>query len=95
MLKINDTGLEEFSFGDGAEDVFYLLINKKVSPEGIDMDRLRLSDPRNFDSLLNEMGCIIMINGLELHELKRRGEVDTENLHHSLFELARKEGLIS
>lgn len=95
MLKLKDTGLEEFSFGDSPEDIFYLLINKHVSPEGIDLDRLRLADPRNFDSILNDMGCIFMISGAELNELQRRGEADPDNLHESLFKLAEQEGLLS
>ncbi|MFN1835519.1 hypothetical protein AB2B38_009680 [Balneola sp. MJW-20] len=95
MLKLKDTGLEEFSFGDDPDDMFYLLINRKVSPDGIDLDKLRLADPRNFDHTLENMGCILMLNGDEMDELVRRGELDKKNLHESLFELAAREGLIS
>lgn len=95
MLKLKDTGLEEFSFGDAAEDIFYILVDKKISPEGIDVDKLRLADPRNFDSVLADMGCILMLNGLEIEELVRRGEIQKERLHESIFELARTEGLLN
>lgn len=94
MLNLKDTGLEEFSFGDDPDDVFYLLINRKVSPDGINLEKLRLADPRNFDHTLENLGCIIMINGDEMQELIRRGEVDKENMHESLYELAGREGLI-
>ncbi len=94
MLKLKDTGLEEFSFGENPDDLFYILVNKKISPEGIDVEKLSKADPRKFDSILNEMGCILMLNGLEVTELCMRGELDNENLHESLFELAEDEGLI-
>lgn len=94
MLKIEETGIEEFSFGGSRSDIFYLLINKKISPEGINIDKLRLSDPRNFDAVLNEMGCLIMLSGEEIDELARRGEIDPNALHKSLYELAAEEGLL-
>jgi hypothetical protein len=94
MLKLEDTGLEEFSFGDNPDDRFYILVNKKISPNGIDVDKLSKADPRKFDSILNEMGCIIMLNGVEVTELCMRGELDNENLHESLFELAENEGML-
>lgn len=94
MLKIEETGIEEFSFGDSRSDIFYLLINKKISPEGINIDKLRLSDPRNFDAVLNEMGCLIMLSGEEIDELARRGEIDPNALHKSLYKLAEEEGLV-
>lgn len=94
MLKLEDTGLEEFSFGDNPDDLFYILVNKKISPEGINVDKLSKADPRKFDSILNEMGCILMLNGLEVTELCMRGELDNDNLHESLFELAEDEGML-
>ncbi len=93
MLTLKDTGLEEFSFGEDADDQFYILVNKKISPEGIDVDKLSKADPRTFDAILNEMGCLVMLNGLEVAELCMRGELDNENLHESIFELAKDEGL--
>ena len=94
MLKQDDTGLEEFSFGDDPDDLFYILVNKKVSPNGINVDKLSKADPRKFDSVLSDMGCVLMLNGLEVTELCMRGDLDNENLHESMFELAKKEGII-
>lgn len=94
MLKLKDTGLEEFSFGDDSDDKFYILVNKNISPEGIDVDKLSKANPMKFDSVLNEMGCILMLNGLEVAELCMRGELDNDDLHESMFELARDEGII-
>ena len=94
MPDLKDTGLEEFSFGDDPDDLFYILVNKKVSPNGIDVDKLSKADPRKFDSVLSEMGCVLMLNGLEVTELCMRGELDNENLHESMFELAKEEGII-
>jgi hypothetical protein len=94
MLKLKDTGLEEFSFGDGSDDKFYVLVNKKISPDGIDVGKLSKANPMKFDSVLNEMGCILMLNGLEVAELCMRGELDNENLHESMYDLAKDEELI-
>lgn len=94
MLKLNETGLEEFSFGDESDDKFYILVNKKVSPDGIDIEKLGKADPMKFDQVLSEMGCVLMLNGLEVAELCMRGELDNENLHESMYELAREEELI-
>jgi len=94
MPDLKDTGLEEFSFGDDPDDLFYILVNKKVSPNGIDVDKLSKADPRKFDSVLSDMGCVLMLNGLEVTELCMRGELDNENLHESMFELAKEEGII-
>lgn len=63
MLSFDDTGIEELHFGDTAEDIFTILVNKKVSPNGIDLNKLRLADPRNFDYTLSKLGCIVMLNG--------------------------------
>ncbi len=93
-LDLKQTGLEEFSFGDAPDDVFYILVNKTISPEGIDINKLTQADPRNFDAALTEAGCILMLNQPEVEELQRRGEIDMDNLHKSLFGLAKREGLI-
>ncbi|SMO61144.1 hypothetical protein [Gracilimonas mengyeensis] len=94
MLKKKETGLEEYSFGDERGDLFYILVNKKISPDGIDIKKLSAADPRNFDAVLTEMGCILMLNGIEVDELVRRGELDKNNLHQTMFELAEREGLL-
>lgn len=93
-LDLKQTGLEELSFGDSPDDIFYILVNKAISPEGINIQKLSQADPRNFDAALTEAGCILMLNLVEVEELDRRGEIDKENLHKSLFDLAKREGLI-
>lgn len=94
MILIEQTGIEELSFGDSKEDIFHVLVNKKVSPNGIDLDKLRLADPRNFDAALTAAGCIIMLNEIEIDELARRGELNPKKLHQSLYDLAEQEGLL-
>lgn len=94
MIPINQTGIEELRFGDTKEDIFHILVNKNISPDGIDLEKLRLADPRNFDAALSNAGCIVMLNEIEIDELSRRGELDTNDLHKSLYELAQSEGLL-
>jgi hypothetical protein len=94
MIPFEQTGLEELSFGDSKEDIFHILVNKKVSPNGIDLEKLRLADPRNFDAALAAAGCIIMLNEIEIDELAKRGELNPQKLHQSLYDLASDEGLI-
>ncbi len=94
MLTIKQTGLEELSFGDQPDDIFIVLVNKLISPNGIDLEKLRLVDPRHFDTALDQAGCIFMLNNIEIEELTRRGEIDKNDLHTSLFELAKAEGML-
>jgi len=94
-LQQEQTKLETFSFGDSPEDRFYILVNLKSNPEGLNLDKLKLADPRKFDQLLTQMGCILMLSGDELNELIRRKAVNPNALHQSVYELARKEGFIS
>jgi len=47
-----------------------------------------------FNQVLNDMGCILMLNGIEVTELCMRGELDNDNLHESMFELAKTEGVL-
>lgn len=94
MVPINQTGIEELSFGDSKEDIFHILVNKNISPDGIDLEKLRLADPRNFDAALSSAGCIIMLNEIEIDELARRGELNPKQLHESLYNLAKDEGLL-
>lgn len=94
MIPINQTGIEELRFGDSKEDIFHILVNKNISPDGIDLETLRLADPRNFDAALSSAGCIVMLNEIEIDELSRRRELDPKNLHQSLYELAKAEGLL-
>ena len=94
MLSIEDTKLEVIGFGDEPSDNFYILVDTIKSPEGIDMEKLQLTDPRNFDSVLDDMGCIVMLSGNELEELIKRGKVNDNDLHKELYNLAVDEGII-
>ncbi len=96
MLEKDDTKLEIFGFGDedNNEDSFYCLVNTQKSPEGIDLEKLSNADPRKFDEVLNEMGCILLLRGDEVEELIQRGDITDSNLHKSIYELAVKEGII-
>lgn len=100
MLKKEETKLEIFGFGDEGEqedksDNFYCLVNITKSPEGIDLEKLSMADPRKFDEVLNQMGCILLLRGDEVEELINRGDITDNNLHQSLYDLAVKEEIIS
>ncbi|MFV1884037.1 MAG: hypothetical protein ACMZ7B_06095 [Balneola sp.] len=94
MLTLNDTALETFSFGDTEDDQYYILLNISKNPDGINLTKLAMADPSRFDAILNEMGCLLMLSGMEINELQSRGEVNRDTLHKSLFELAKQEGVI-
>ena len=94
MIPINQTGIEELRFGDSKEDIFHILVDKNISPDGIDLEVLRLADPRDFDTSLSNAGCIVMLNEIEIDELSRRGELNPKDLHKSLYELAKNEEMI-
>lgn len=94
MLKLRDTKLEIFTFGEEPDDKFYCLVNLKVSPGGLDKEKMRLSDPRNFDQMLSDTGCLVMMTQNEINELINRGELKADDLHSELFELCKKEGII-
>lgn len=94
MLNLDQTELQTFSFGNDPDDKYYILLNLVVNPVGIDLVKLSNADPRHFDATLKEMGCILMLSGDEINELVRRGDADRENLHESLFDLAKQEGII-
>lgn len=98
MLNKDDTKLEIFSFGNDSDensDNFYCLVNLKKSPEGMDLEKLSMADPRNFDEKLNEMGCILLLRGDEVEELINRGDITDSDLHRSLYDLAVEEEIIS
>ena len=94
MKKSIPTALEVFSFGEKPEDTFYFLFDKRKYEGEIQIDKLKLADPRNFDAVLNEIGCVMMLTGDEIEELQKRGVVDPEELHKSIMQLAVKEGII-
>lgn len=95
MLEKEDTKLEIFGFGDGDEDNFYCLVNLTKSPDGIDLKKLSMADPRNFDEALNKQGCILLLRGDEVEELIRRDEISDSDLHQSIYDLAVKEEIIT
>lgn len=94
MLEKDETKLEVFGFGDEDSDKFYCLVNLNKSPEGIDLKKLSMTDPRNFDEELNRMGCILLLKGEEVEELIRREEIEDADLHRSLYDLAVREEII-
>ncbi|MDX1673055.1 MAG: hypothetical protein R3211_11995 [Balneolaceae bacterium] len=94
MIDKKDTKLEVFGFGENASDKFYALVNLKKSPDGIDLKKLSLTDPRKFDDELNRMGCILLLRADEVEELIERGEIEDSDLHQSIYDLAVKEGVI-
>lgn len=88
------TSLEVIEFGDDPEDTFYCLVDVEISPNGLDVSSLKLSDPRNFDQTLRDSGCLLMFTGDEMKELINRGDVDPERMHESLVEVAVREGVL-
>lgn len=93
-MKIDQTILQEIEFGADRADKYYCLIDQKVSPAGLNIDKMRLTDPRNIDLQFREAGCLMMMTGDEVDELIRRGDLQNSDLHQSLFELALREGII-
>lgn len=88
------TTLDVIEFGDEPEDTFYCLVDLEVSPEGLDVSSLKLSDPRNFDQTLRNSGCLMMFTGDEMRSLINRGDIDPDNMHDSLVDIAVREGLL-
>lgn len=93
-VKQDQTFLQKIEFGEEPEDIYYCLIDKKISPDGLNVEKMRLTDPRNIDRQFREQGCLLMFTGDEIASLINRGELDAENLHQSLFETAVKENII-
>jgi hypothetical protein len=92
--KLDQTFLQKIEFGDEPEDIYYCLIDKKISPDGLDVDKMRLTDPRNIDAQFREKGCLLMFTGDEIASLVNRGEFDASDLHRSLFDAAVRENII-
>lgn len=93
-LPFNKTALQIIEFGDQPDDKFYCLINLNVSPNGMNIEKLRLTDPRNFDLEFKNSGCLFMFTEDEIEELIHRGDLHKGKLHRSLYELAIKEGIL-
>lgn len=94
MNALDKTKVDIIKFGDYPEDIFYCLVDLTISPDGLNVDKLKISDPRNFDQRLMESGCLMMFSGDEIEELESRGDVSRDELHQSLVDLAVKEGVI-
>ncbi len=94
MKALEKTKVDIIEFGDQPEDKFYCLVDLAISPNGLNVDKLKISDPRNFDQRLIESGCLMMFSGDEIEELVIRGDITRDNLHQSLVDLAKKEGVI-
>lgn len=87
--------LDIIEFGSDPEDIFYCLVDKSVSPDGLDVESLKISNPRNFDDVLRQSGCLMMLTGVEVRELIQRGDLDEDNIHQSLVRLAKAEGFLT
>lgn len=94
-MKLEKTKLQIIEFGELPEDHFYCLVDLNVSPDGLDVDNLKLADPRNFDAHFRESGCLLMFTGDEIASLIARGDLKKgDKLHESLYQLAQDEGVI-
>jgi len=68
-MKLKDTKLQRIEFGDEPADQFYCLVNLKVSPDGLDLSKMRLTDPRNIDQEFRQHGMLLMFTGEEIESL--------------------------
>ena len=93
-MKLEHTSLQKIEFGNEPYDIFHCLVDVRVSPGGLDINKMKLTDPRNIDQQFREAGCILLLTGEEVNELTKRGDLSSEKMHESLFELAVKEGVI-
>lgn len=93
-MKLHQTIFQKIEFGPEPSDCYYCLVDAKVSPGGLNIERMRLTDPRNIDLQFREAGCLMMLTGDEIEELIRRGEIGEDKIHQSLFRLAIDEGII-
>lgn len=93
-MKFKDTNLQQIDFGDDPQDQYYCLIDQRVSPEGLNIEQMRLTDPRNIDQEFRNRGVLMMLTGDEIESLINRGDLDKDNLHQSLFKLALDQGVI-
>lgn len=94
-LPLRKTALQVIEFGNMPEDKFYCLINLDISPNEMNIEKLRLTDPRNFDLQFRESGCLLMFTEDEIDVLVRRKDIDRDSMHKSLYELALREGIVS
>lgn len=93
-VNLDQTFLQKIEFGEEPEDIYYCLMDKKISPDGLNVDKMRLTDPRNIDRQFREQGCLLMFTGDEIASLINRGELDGDDLHKTLFNTAVRENII-
>ena len=93
-MKFHQTSLQKIDFSDSPEDIYYCLIDLRISPNGLNIKKIRLTDPRNIDQQFRQHGCLMMFDETEISELAGRGDLDPDHLHQSLFDLAVKEKVI-
>ncbi len=93
-MKFQQTSLQKIELGDQPEDIYYCLIDLRLSPNGLNIQKIRLTDPRNIDQQFRQHGCLMMFDESEISELINREELDADALHRSLFNLAIKENVI-
>ncbi len=93
-MKFEDTALQKIEFGDKPADQYYCLVDLRISPKGINISEIRLTDPRNIDQQFLEKGCLMLFTGEEIHELLKRGNIEKKKMHQSLYNLAIREGVI-
>lgn len=93
-MKFKDTKLQRIDFGEEPADQYYCLVNLKKSPNGLDVSKMRLSNPRNIDQEFRQHGMLMMFTGEEIESLINRGDLDRDNLHETLYQLALEEGVI-
>lgn len=93
-MKIKNTKLQRIEFGEDLSDHYYCLIDLTVNPNGLNIEKMRLTDPRNIDQEFRQNGVLMMFTGDEIQSLINRGDLERNNLHESLFQLAKREGVI-
>lgn len=93
-MKFKDTKLQRIDFGDEPQDQYYCLIDLRISPDGLTIEEMRLTDPRNIDREFRNQGVLMIFTGDEIESLIKRGDLDRESLHESLYNLALEEGVI-
>ena len=93
-MKFKDTKLEHIKFGEEPSDQYYCLVNLNVNPEGLDLEKMRLTNPRNIDQEFRNHGVLMMFTGDEIKSLINRGDLDGDHLHESLYQLALEEDVI-
>lgn len=93
-MKLEETLLQHIEFGEQPKDQFYCLVDRRSSPGGIDIDSLKLSDPRRLDQEFRDHGCLMLFTGDEIEELVSRGDLNRDDIHVSLYNRALEEGVI-